>query len=325
MTGKKASTLASLGLGKAEIYEPEPEIPEVVENPHEPIIDESESIDMGFTTSASSLIEIMKLISLPSKSKNQMIFPNIALNFNNRRREVWWSNRQNNGHFYINFGDISYDYFEKCWGNGEVGLSIESLLKFMFVQDISKNDDFTFIVNNKTRCFELKNYNNAYTGRTMAISTIKNSWLKVAKESDADADANIIKLDKNYIPILKDNQLEYGADFMMSDVKLSLKNFNSPDFDEIILTENPQSLNIKYSYNNGQITCKVPCTSFCKPPPSDINILFGNLDTITNIDGLVSLRISENEKVPVYIKKEIAKNNGFLRTGVAISQVNRRL
>ena len=317
-----ASTLASMGLGKAQIIEPEPEIVEVTPPP------KPAAETMGFLTTSSSLIEMIKLMGLPTKSKDMMRFPQVELHFNQKRREVWWSNKGDGGAFILNFGSVSYDYFTRCWGNGSAALTMETILRIvnMYKDEQLTDDAILLTITPSTKKFELSNASSigldTYTGFTCE-SKYSNS--RISSEDNSDVGDSHIKLTKFYIPILKfSQQLDCGADFVMSDIKaVSRKSVISSGMGEIILTSNPQTLNISIDAYDGKITSRVNCNSFCNPPSKDINILTNDLDTMMNIDGLVSLRISEKEKSPIYIKREIRRNTGVLRAGVAFPQKER--
>jgi len=116
-----------------------------------------ESETMGFIASPNLIINLINLIALPLKG-DQCEFGKIVLHFDNNRKELWWSNKApSGGHFFVNFGHATYDYFEKCWGDGEVALPAKDVLGYL--QMLKKSKQVVLWVNVKKRIYGIQDGN----------------------------------------------------------------------------------------------------------------------------------------------------------------------
>jgi len=271
---------------------------------------------MGFIASPSLLLDMIKIISLPMYS-NRFEFQNIVLHFDSIKREVSWANKARGGSFLMNFGYATYDYFTECWGNGDVGLSMNLFLhalKCLKTEELVK-----FSVDADGRTFEVRcNSSNIdiFRGNTVHINDI--STYTQTK----------ISLDKDYMPLLRKIDGEdfettssfiYGADIKTSDFKRVMKKSMYPSTNKITLHKEMLRLNDFYVntqmlYLPGNIK-----------DDEYINYCFANFNPLKNYNGDLMLRLNiDNARrlTPLYVKYEAQndKPNGLLRSGLLIAQ-----
>lgn len=205
---------ASNSTKKVKVTSP-PQTPPAVLNPADFNVDEKET--MGFIASPNLIKNLINLIALPLKA-DQCEFGKIVLHFDEKRKELWWSNKAIGGSFLVNFGHATYNYFEYCWGDGEVALPAIKLINFL--QMLKKSKQVVLSVNLKKRTFAIQDGKsdifNGYIDAPREVTTHQPRIDYARNQSE-----NKIKLEDDYIPILKEESaaLKYGGVVDASELK----------------------------------------------------------------------------------------------------------
>ena len=297
-------------------------------NPIDLGVNKNETV--GFIASAGLITNLIRLIALPlPPPQDSFEFGKIVLHFDNKRKELWWSNKAVGGSFLVNFGHATYDYFEKCWGDGEVALTASTLLESL--KQSNKAEQLMFFADPKKRSYELKQDGKIdFFGILDAISEINTHRSRV--DSPRNKSDFPITLDDNYIPILKEEiaSLKYGGIIDAIELKTIVgigAKFNMKTY-PIDFTVNPAEMFVIFNDVTSPVnvaskrriifkdgTMIAPITPFS-------NVISEKIEAPAHVlRGEVTILVSKKEKAPVYLLK-IDKSdnpNGMMFAGMLIA------
>ncbi len=286
----------------------------------------------------------------PPLSEDNFEFGKFVLHFDAKRKEVWWSNATAGG-LLINFGYATYDYFVDCWGNGEVVLYAADILnvtngiakakQIKLVAHPEKYGGGTFLLNYyrfnlfpiDINLYPIENNTFVYGMNITkipipdAVSEINTHKPRVDYASNKSK--NLYKLDNDYIPILHE-ALDYGGTINANDLKTVVatgrKLGSTYPIDFRIKPKPPLTEPLTVTFNgitpNQCIEIKIKGKSL-RPPKGDISQIISNkLEApALALNGDVTLRLSMDNKSPIYLLKE-EKNrkntNRVMKAGMLI-------
>lgn len=292
------SIYAAMALGKSTIEEP---------------IDNTK----GFTASPDLIIDLINQIAIPI-SEDLSEFGKIVLNFDAKRREIWWTNETRGGLFFVNFGYATYDYFNECWGDGQIGINADKLSKYLKMY--KKEKEITFCADMISKKYSIYNEKVNASGNLETITEIPTAKPRIDVQEKSE---NRIKLYENYIPIMEkeDRMLKYGAEtYNLNRITHKGKRDTYP---LCIMAKSPGLWvgNRRQEFDLGIID-----GSFL-PPEEEIHLLIDKkIEALAkNLKGkAITLRVAKGEKTPfnpktsLYLlrKDQGGENpNGMLKSG----------
>jgi len=289
-------------------------------------LDIAENETMGLVAEPGAIRKMIELIALPLKS-DQCEFGKIVLHFDSKRKEVWWSNKAVGGSFLVNFGHATYDFFANCWGDGEVALPAIKLLGYLDM--LKEAREVTLSVSVKKRIYRIQDGKrdifNGFIDALSEVTTHKPRIDYARNQSD-----NQIKLDDNYVPILKEEiaALRYGGVVEARELKRIVERgskFGIRTY-PIDFSTNPGKLVVSFNditspadtgTNTKTIVFKEG--TMIAPDTPISQIISEKLKAPAKaLKGEVILRLAKKDKAPVYLLK-VDKNNGVMFAGMLIA------
>jgi len=291
------------------------------------MIEDYPGYPMGFVANTDLLLKLINLIALPLN--DQCEFDEIVLHFDEKREELWWSNKCTDGNYLVNFGHATYDYFDECWGEGEVALSASSLLGILQEGKKDKVDQILLGVCPELGTHEIIFDDGEFIQSSLAVASEINTH-KPRVDYARNNSNYPYKLDNDYIPILPE-ALEYGGTINARDLKTvvatgrKLRPKRYP-MDFRIKPKPPLTEPLTVTFNgrkpNQCIEIKIKGKSL-RPPNVDISQIISNkLEApALALNGNITLRLSMDNTSPIYLLKEEKHRyytNGEMKAGMLI-------
>jgi len=289
----------------------------------------AENETMGFVADPSTIRNMIALISLPLKAE-QCEFGKIVLHFDNKRKEVWWSNKAVGGSFLVNFGHANYDYFAYCWGDGEVALPAIKVIGYLDM--LKESREVTLWIDVKKRIYGIQDgKRDVFNGFIDAISEVTTHKARI--DYARNQSENQIKLDDNYVPILKEEvaALKYGGVVDARELKRIVERgskFGIRTY-PIDFSVNPGKLSVSFNditspatgTNTREIVFKDG--TMIVPDTPIAQVISEKIEAPTHaLSGDVTLRVAKKDKAPLYLLKVEKSNqnpNGVMFAGMLLA------
>lgn len=284
---------------------------------------------VGFIASPDLITYLINLIALPL-SKDKCEFGKIVLHFDDKRKEVWWSNKATEGSFLVNFGHASYDYFADCWGDGEIALPSSKILEYL--EQIKEAKQVMFSANPKNADPEERIYviqdgkRDIFHGFLNAILEVKTYKPRI--DYARNQSENIIKLDDNYIPILKEESasLKYGGVVDASELKKIVERGMKLDFKTYPIDFTPNPAEMYVTFSDTTVTNKMridfKAGTMIVPATPISQVISEKIEAPAKVlRGEVTFRVAMKEKAPVYLLKVDKSDNpnGVMFAGMLLA------
>lgn len=273
---------------------------------------------VGFIASPTIIRMMLNLISMPKKEERT--FPKIVLNFDEKNKRIWWANKTT-GSSVINWGIVSYNFLESCWGNGRIAISAARLSEYL--EELHVYKELTFWANTRTKVFGIQSgLDDQFTNFTESADEVKSAYEKF-----------VFKLDANYIPnsTTVESVFTYGADLQASELQMIIergKKFAITQFpfqvskDGIKISINDIFNPTEKGANVKKLSLKpdsviLPETTQEKP----VIYTYGSLleAPVKNLSGQVTMRFPKVPNNPMFLlKREQSTSGGIFVAGFMI-------
>jgi hypothetical protein len=276
---------------------------------------------IGFAASPSLIIDLINLIALPT-SKDVSEFGKIVLHFDSKKKEVWWDNKAIGGLFSANFGyatygSATYDYFKKCWGDGQIGINADKLSKNLKI--LEREKEIKFCADPWSEIYCIRNEKiELTTGNLETITEIPTAMPRIDVKEKSE---NRIKLDN--IIEEEDRKLKYGAEtYNLNRITSRGKRDTYP------LCIKADSPGLWVGNGKNEFDLGIVDGSF-SPPKEDIHLLIDKkIEALAeNLKGNIILRVAKGEKTPFnpktllcLLKIDQRRDNpkGILKSGILL-------